>query len=63
LPRDYNAVLLVTDSANNLNKKYMDAFMQDFSQTNREKISNMNGLIDISAFRDTLSILKKHFKP
>lgn len=56
------AVLLVAKHKNSILEKSINTFMNDFSQAHKEKLSKLNGLIDISGFEDAKEFINRHFK-
>ena len=57
------AILLITNYKNIVIEKAVKNFMDKFIEENKEKLYNLNGLIDISEFRDTKDIIKEYFSP
>ncbi|MFX0037191.1 MAG: hypothetical protein ACFE9I_16285 [Candidatus Hermodarchaeota archaeon] len=57
------ALLLTMDHKNSYIDKAVDNFMKKFTSLNEEKLKNLNGLIDISEFRNAKEIIDENFEP
>lgn len=57
------ALLLTTNHKNAFIERAVNNFMRKFTETNREKLKNLKGLIDISEFRNAKEILIESFNP
>lgn len=57
------AILLTTNHKNTFIEKAINNFMQKFSELNFKKFENMNGLIDVSEFRNANKLLLEFFTP
>ncbi len=57
------ALLLTTNHKNAFINKAVNNFMQKFTALNKQKLQSLNGLIDISEFRNAEDIILKYFEP
>jgi hypothetical protein len=57
------AVLLITNNRNDLIVKSIQQFMNSFVNLNKDKLNNLNGLIDTSQFKNASELLHQYFKP
>jgi len=57
------AILLTTNHKNDYIDRAVNNFMNKFTILNREKLKNINGLIDVSAFGNAKEIITEFFKP
>ncbi|MFW9895506.1 MAG: hypothetical protein ACFFD7_06860 [Candidatus Thorarchaeota archaeon] len=57
------AILLTTNRKNTFIEKAVNTFMHKFSTLNQEKFNNMNGLIDVSEFRNAKNLITEIFAP
>jgi hypothetical protein len=55
------AVLLIARHKNKTLEKAVHKFIQKFSTHNKEKLLNLNGLIDVSIFKDTRKLITECF--
>ncbi|MGV9199307.1 MAG: hypothetical protein ACOC4M_10850 [Promethearchaeia archaeon] len=56
------AVLLITNKKNSILEKSLEGFMNSFSEINSKKFENMNGLIDVSEFKETKQLIEEYFE-
>jgi len=57
------ALLLTTNHKNAYIDKAVNNFMRKFTRFNEEKLQNLNGLIDVSEFRNAKDIILEFFEP
>jgi hypothetical protein len=57
------ALLLTTNHKNKYIDKAVSNFMIKFTGLNKEKFKNLNGLIDVSEFRNAEDLIKEYFEP
>lgn len=57
------AILLTTNNKNDYIDRAVNNFMNKFTSLNKEKLKNLNGLIDVSAFGNAKEIITEFFKP
>ena len=57
------ATLLIAKHRSALLEQTLDAFNQKFSEKHGETLENLNGLIDVSKFSQTIDLIKDEFKP
>ncbi|MFX0070666.1 MAG: hypothetical protein ACFFAO_06210 [Candidatus Hermodarchaeota archaeon] len=57
------AVLLITNKRNDLIVKSIQQFMNSFVNLNKDKLNNLNGLIDTSQFKNASELLQDYFNP
>ncbi|MFX1420002.1 MAG: hypothetical protein ACFE9N_13875 [Promethearchaeota archaeon] len=57
------ALLLTTNHKNAFIDKAVHNFMRKFTMLNKEKLQNLNGLIDVSEFRNAKEIISEFFEP
>ncbi len=59
---DY-ALLLIVKKKNSFIEKAVQHFMNKFAKLNEDKLTNLNGLIDTSTFRNAREIINEFFHP
>ena len=57
------ALLLTANHKNKFIDKAVNSFMTKFTSLNGEKLKNLNGLIDVSEFRNAKEIIIENFEP
>ncbi|MFW9901844.1 MAG: hypothetical protein ACFFDY_11290 [Candidatus Thorarchaeota archaeon] len=57
------ALLLTTNHKNTFIDNAVNKFMKKFTESNKEKLQSLNGLIDISEFRNAKDIIIEFFEP
>jgi hypothetical protein len=57
------ATLLIAKHKSVLLEQSLDKFNQKFSEKHRETLENLNGLIDVSKFNQTIDLIKEEFGP
>ncbi|NVM37321.1 MAG: hypothetical protein HWN81_17125 [Candidatus Lokiarchaeota archaeon] len=57
------ALLLTANHKNRFIDKAVHSFMKKFTSLNEEKLKSLNGLIDVSEFRNAKEIIIEHFEP
>ncbi len=57
------AILLTTNHRNNFIEKAVSSFMEKFTKLNKEKLKSMQGIIDISEFKNARELILENFDP
>jgi len=57
------AILLITNQKNKIIERAVKLFMDKFTTLNKQKLENLNGLIDVSEFQNAKDIMFEFFKP
>jgi hypothetical protein len=57
------ALLLIVNKKNNFIERAVQRFMDKFAKLNKDKLTNLNGLIDTSAFKNAGEIINEFFRP
>ena len=57
------ALLLTANHKNTFIDKAVNSFMTKFTSLNKEKLKSLNGLIDVSEFRNAKEIIIENFEP
>jgi hypothetical protein len=55
------ATLLIAKHRNNIIEKSINNFMKEFSTINKHSLKNLDGLIDVSKFKNAKEVINRYF--